>query len=116
MSGPLIRFVTGSHFEAILQVTRNGTAVAIDTGATVKAVIRDDGEALTSEVTCSYQTTDADWPNGIVVAVFPSAVTRAIPFSETRWQRRCQVELQVVDMVETRWLQDGYLAIKGLIS
>lgn len=115
MSGPLIRFLSGAHFTTTVDITKDGSPVAVSAGATVKALLRDEGTALTVAVTCNSGANGADWPNGRIVASFTSQETAAIPFESETNERSASLELMVNDTEETRWLQDGYLVIKGLI-
>ena len=97
---PLTRFLTGEHFESIVDLTRNDVTQVINPGATVQTRLRDEDTELTVTTASPEGHTDADWANGRIVAVFTKDETAAIPFEEGTNERSCELEILVNDTVD----------------
>lgn len=83
---------TGDDIAFEVSLTQDNAAFVIDASATVKAsIVHDHTATATGPVTCSSGTTGADWPAGIVVVVFPAALSATIPHG------RSTLEIQVND-------------------
>lgn len=78
---------TGDDWTPQVTLTENnGSAYAVPSGATVRAAITDqDGlNILAGPVTVLEATSGSDWPNGVIVPIFPAAQTVNLPTGYAR--------------------------------
>ena len=64
-----VKITTGDDVALRVTLKKSDATFSIDTGATVKAVLRSGHEQLHNEVTCDSGTAGADWANSLVVVV-----------------------------------------------
>lgn len=95
--------VAGDDMVLAVALKKDGAAFAIAAGATVKAALisQDRKRLLCGPVTCSNDAFGADWPNSLVMVLFPSAATSAI----TEF-KPALLEIEVHDGGKLTWFAD----------
>lgn len=90
---------TGDDWTPAITLTQNGSVYAVPSGATVRAAITDqDGlTVLAGPVTVLEATSGSDWPNGVIVPIFPAADTVNLPTGYAR----LEVEVEADGNVST---------------
>ena len=104
-----VKITTGDDVALRVTLKKSDATFSIDTGATVKAVLRSGHEQLHNEVTCDSGTAGADWANSLVVVVLPSAIT------DTLLVKQADLEIEVDDGGKLTWLISGITIEKGTI-
>lgn len=112
---------TGDDVDFLHQITKDAVDLVIGLSSTVKSrIVSRDGQIVySSEITAANDDPGADWPNGLVALIFPSAVTEAINNSSISFDRGkavALVETQIDDNGKKTTCRDSILIVKGNVS
>jgi hypothetical protein len=107
----MIEITIGDDIRFSVTLTKDNVPVPIDSGATIRAVLKHDNASISPLVTLSNAATGADWSNGVVIVEFTSAESATI-----KEVSHPLLEIEVDDSGLSTWHCGNVEIVPGIIS